>query len=350
MIRLADFLAFFDVRFGLGSGGGGGQNSFQWNDDIAPYWQQTLQDASAQAAQPYQQYQGQRVAFMDQNQQDALGGIRDFAMNSGSPVTHSANGQLQQTLDGDYLTGDLANPYASQQDPWANQMIQNGQNQYVGDSPQFQHVLQSGLDTMNSAYQNGTAADTTRAFNMAGAFGGSAHEHAVANNQAALAKQQSDYVSSMQNDQYNRSAQLQEGQLGRDLQADTINKGQGQDAYEAYLNRGNADFEGERARQMGAVPGGQNEQELALQRYQALMGAGDAQRAYQQQFDDLNYNDWQDSTNWGRNRSSWMSGILSGAQGGLPPTQTTTQSAYAANPFSSIMGTALAGYGMFGSR
>lgn len=300
------------------SGGGNGGTRFEWNDAIAPYWAQTLQDASGSASQPFSRDPNQRIAYQNSDIQTAMQELRNMNGMTRSPMDaiNGAIGQTSDTLSGRYLDGAGQDPYAGSSNP------------YRGFSPQFNAMTQAGRDDITNSYNQGTAADTTRLFNMSGAFGGSAHQNAMANNQTALAKQLGQYTSGMQNDQWARSGELANSDL----------------------NRGSAAWQGERGRQMGAVGLGNDQQGLGFQRASALMGVGDAQRTYEQQFLDMNHNDYLDSQNWGRNRDSWMAGILSGAQGGLPPSQISTPAAYSASPFSSILGSALSAYGMFGNR
>jgi hypothetical protein len=268
-----------------------------------------LNDANAIQHQGYQPYQYQRIADINPDQQSAMNSIRQFTDQGGTPEAMAANRQLYDTSNGSYLN---ANPYASASNP------------YSGFGSQFNTVLNNGLEDIRNQYQQGTAADTTRMFNMAGAFGGSAHQNAMANNESALAKQMGNYTAGMQNDQFNRSAGLQE----------------------SALNRGSGAFEDERNRMMGAVPGAQNTQNMFLQGANARMGVGDINRSYDQ--DQLNqyYNDWQAQQNYPQSQLDYYTGILSRAQGGMSPNSTTTQSGYAASPYSQVLGAGLAAYGL----
>lgn len=297
-------------------GGGGGQNAgtqkFEWNENIAPFWQGTLELGNALRQRPFQQYQGQKIAFKNQDQQDAMGAIRRFAHDSGSPTTKAADGSTYQTLTGHFLNGPGANPYAGEE------------NKFAGSNPYFNQVVDIGQKKIVDKYLQGTSADTTRMFNLAGAFGGDAHTKAIANNHSALAEQLGNYTAGMQNDQYQRSAGLEENRLGRASGA----------------------FEGERGRMMGAIPLGSDQQRLALERYKSLLGVGDMDRAYEQEFMNQNYQDWQDSQNHEFRMADWFSGLLGRAQGGMSPNMTYTQPGYQSSPFSQILGGGLAAYGL----
>lgn len=293
-----------------GSGGSSGVQKFEWNEALAPFWGEALENANALKDRPYERYQWDRIAGFDDDQNTAKEGIRHFVGSGGSPVTIAANGQIQNTLDDDYLSGTKMNPGALTS------------NAYEGiNSPIFQNLLNRGQQDIIDKYQQGTSADTTRTFNMSGAFGGSAHQKAVANNEAGLAKGLGDYTAGMQNDQYNRSAGLRENLINRGMQA----------------------YEGERGRQMGAIGMGQNEQALAFDRFQKLMGVGDMERSLKQDFLNLDFQDWQDAKNNPFKMSDFFTGVLSRAQGGMAPNSTTTMPGYGASPYSQLLGAGLLG-------
>lgn len=293
-----------------GGGGGSGTTRYEWNDAMAPYWGSLLQDAAGQAHTPYSQYAGDRTADFTNDQNTGMGAVRNYAMDPSGFLYGRGVDQYYDTLQGKYLTGSGANPYATQR------------NEYEGNSPQFESMLDAGSNDIAKAYQDGTAADTTRMFNLSGAFGGSAHQNAMANNEAALGKSLSNYEMQMRNDQYNRSAGLQDARLGR----------------------GNADYEAERQRQMMAGTASQADQGLTFDRFNALMGIGGMQQGQNQRDLDTNYQNWFDANHYGQNQSAWLSGILGAAQGGLAPSQFTSAPG---NNLSTGIGGALAAYGLF---
>jgi hypothetical protein len=306
-----------------GGGGGGGSTQYNWNDDMAPQWRNVLGDANNVYNTPYQAYQNgdpnALVAGISPDQSNAMNQIRAFTtdptLGVKDPNTslNDAQAQEQSTLSGNYLKGLGADPYA------------NMTNSYTGlNSQPFNDTLNAGLGDIVNQYKLGTDADTTRMFNQAGAFGGSAYGNAVAANQYSLGKALGNYASGMQNDQLNRSAQLEEQEIGRGSQA----------------------FQNERNRQVGMVGSAQNEQPLALQRAQALMGVGDANRSYNQDLLNANYNTWQQQRQYPYTQLDYLTGILSRAQGGISPNMTTQQSGYGASPFSSLLGAGLTAYGL----
>lgn len=145
-------------------------------------------------------------------------------------------------------------------------------------------------------------------------------------------------------DQYSRQNQNQEAFIGRDLQNQQLNKQLGLQSWEQGQDRGSQAYMGERGLMNSALSPAQNEQALAYQRIGGMMGIGDFGRGVDQQYRDEDYNNWFDANNYNKNQNAWMAGILSGAQGGLPPNQmTTAPGSTAANS----LGAALAAYGLF---
>lgn len=333
------------------SGAPGGTTKYEWNEQMGPLWTGALDYAGRLNdgnLNPYQPYPGQKIADLNDDQLAAMGAIRHFTDSSGSPATIAANGQLQKTLQGDYLRGVDQNPWTQGLNPYGTMGATADRNQYAGNSPQFEDMLRTGREGITDAYRQGTSADTTRMFNLAGAFSGSAHQNAVANNEAALAKQLGSYDSQMRNDQFNRSAGLEEGFLGRDLNAQLSDLGRVSQIEENRLNRGSQAFENERGRQIGAVPGGQNEQALALQRFNARMGIGDAQRSFEQDIINQGINDFTEQRDYPMKMLEWYTGMLSRAQGGMSPNMITQQNGYSASPYSQMLGAGLGLYGLMG--
>lgn len=255
----------------MSSGGGGqsGQTRYDWNDVIGSYWGGrpgpdgrggggVLGWAMDEASKPYQQYGGQRIASQNNDIWTAQQRIRDAAAAGGPVETQTGRAAAQNIAAG------------------------GSQNAYAGENPHFkQMVSNANQDTIN-AYKQGTSADLTRLMNMSGAFGGSAHMNALANNEAGLAKQLGNQTTSMYGQQYDKSAGLDESRLSR---------------------------------QLSAIPLTYQAQGLSTDLNNQLMGVGRDQMDYQQRFLDQNYGDWTNSQNWGRNNVNWLASLLGGAQG-----------------------------------
>ena len=260
-----------------GGGGNGGITRVDWNDVIGGYYGGKpgpdgkggggwLGEAEKVASTPYQSY-GNRIASRNNDQFTAAQRVRDMG-NTGGPyetaIARSAAGTIAAG------GGIQANPY-------------------MGDSPYFRDMMKSGMEDITNAYQKGTAAQTNRDANLAGVFGGGAYNNAVNDNQAALGKQLSQYAQGMQNQQYDRSGNL----------------------YEAGLNR-----------QMSAIPLAFQGQGLQNDLNDRLMGVGKWEQDEQQKYQDQGYNDWVQQQNWGRGNVDWMLGNINRAMGGTGITQT----------------------------
>jgi hypothetical protein len=298
-----------------GGAGGSGTQKYEWNDAMAPHWAnalswgQALTDPSGYGA--YDQYQGQRIADMNSSQHAGLGRVADIFSAGGTDASRAAGTQAASTLGNGYLTGTGANPFSAR-------------NIYEGDNPYFQQQLTSGLEDITNAYQQGTSADTTRLFNLSGAFGGSAHQDAISNNESNLARQLGDYTNKMRSGQFDRSAGL----------------------YDSYLGRGSSNYEGERGRQMSALGYGAQDLQSQLGLGNAMLGVGDVYRGFTQDHLTQDYSDWQEMQNQQYRMLDYYSGILGRAQGGMSPNMTQTSPSYSASPFSQVIGAGLLGYGM----
>jgi hypothetical protein len=290
-----------------------GETKYNWNDDMRDRWNNTLnysEELTAPHVQ-FQQYGGDRTADANWDQHNSFQYARDMATGSSSPIgsMDGARSQIVSTLGGDYLTGGKINPMAY------------ATNSYSGESPQFAQLMNRGSQNIADNYQRGTAADTTRMFNLSGAFGGSAHQQKMATDQSVLAQQLGDYTAGMQNDQWNRSAQLAEGQL----------------------NRGSGAYENERQRMMGAIGSGQNEQGLAYQRIAGVRDAGDFLQGMNQKDLDVLFQNFQDQQNFPYKQLDYRTNIYGRAQGGVSPNQTMYQSS---NGMAQGLGGLLAAYGL----
>lgn len=398
-----------------------GETKYSWNDDMRGPWLGTIDRAAHLSEDPYKSFQevsgGTRTAPINGFHADSLNYLQNMARMSSSPIgsMDGARGGIEDTLSGQYLN---ANPYtrnnnrfientnayagiqnnpwvdqhrnsfASQTNPWQNVSAQSYDNQFKGLGPTFEGMLDAGTKKITDAYQRGTARDLQGQAALSGAFGGSAHQNALANNQGALGEQLSNYVNSATQQQFERSAGLEENAINRSMQNQQFDKTMGGNWYDAMLGRatgadegllnrgaqsyqqmldrgfqseesalgrgyqsdenaaqrGFTGYSGERDRMMSAIPMGQNEQGLAYQRIQQLMGGGDFMRGVDQQYRDENYQDYLGQQNWPYKSLDFLSSILSRAQGGVGPT--TTMYSGGGNQAGNILGGLLGAYGM----
>jgi hypothetical protein len=289
----------------MSSGGGGqsGQTRYDWNDVIGSYWGGApgadgkggggvLGWAFDEATRPYQQYGAPRIAARNTDQFTAAQNVRNLASTGGPAETQTGRAAAQQFA--------------------AN----GGVNTYSGNNPYFQQMVRNANQDTEEAYKNGTSAELTRLMNMSGAFGGSAHLNAMANNQAGLAKQLGNQTTSMYGQQYDRSANLDESRLGR---------------------------------QMNAIPLTYQAQGLSTDLNNQLMGIGQWDQAENQKYLDQNYNDWATGNNWNRNNVNWLASLLGGAQGSTG-IQTQFGGYQPPNYGSTAAGLGLLGASLFGGK
>ena len=287
----------------MSSGGGGqsGQTRYDWNDVIGSYWGGkpgadgqggggVLGWAADIAKQPWRSYgtadygknldaANARVAGLDRAHNDAQNQIYSTVYGSGGygdDTTVMGQGYVQNVLN----NGDL-NSYMGQK------------NAYGGENPYFKQMVGNANADTAKAYQEGTGAELTRLMNLSGAFGGSAHQNALANNQAGLAKQLGQQTTSMYGQQYDRSAGIESEDLGR-------NSGLVENAL---------------GRKMAAVPLAYQSQGLGFDRANQLMNLGNFKRDYQQKLNDAAYGNFAEGNNWERGNVNWLASLLGGAQG-----------------------------------
>jgi hypothetical protein len=308
----------------------------------------TLMRGLNESLKGYQPYTGNLVAGLNPFQTGAGNALWTAGMQ-GTALGNAGREQGRATVEGNYLTGNKANPYAGTDGIGYN--LQQGnveQNQFMGENPYFMSQLDQGTKKITDAYKRGTSADTTRMYNLSGAFGGSAHADAVKNNEEALGEQLGNYTNSMLSGQYDRSANLRESDIGRQWQNSMFNVGEANknvDRYNQGRDRGFNAYENERGRMTGMVPTAMGNDSQYISNLMAAMGYGDKMQGQTQRELDDQYQRWTEGQNWDRNQINWLADFLGKAQG-------TTQSVQqfggygGINPMAGLLG-AGAMYGAF---
>lgn len=174
----------------------------------------------------------------------------------------------------------------------------------TGTNPYLDSVIQRGQKGVTDAYNSATA-DTTRRFNDVGQWGGSGHMQATKDNQQALAQGLGDLESGIR--------------------------------YQDYGNNLN--------RQMQAIPMASQLAQAQQGLYSGGLQAGNLQQGYGQALVDSQYGDWQRANNYGWDQLNNYGGAMGRVMGGAGQTSTTQEPS---NPWSSLLGAGLLGYGMFG--
>jgi len=181
----------------------------------------------------------------------------------------------------------------------------NGDYLDPNSNPWLKSTFDQAAGGMADAYARGTAATNNAQFNNAGAFGGSAHQEMTAANNKAF----SDSLGGLANQIYGQNYQMERGnQMQAAGMADSMANSDYRDA-------------------------------------QALIGAGDAYRGYQQDLLNQGYQDWQDAYNYPLTQLDILGNAINVASGGAGTNSTSTPSMYQANPYATAIGGGLAGYG-----
>jgi hypothetical protein len=87
---------------------------------------------------------------------------------------------LQGIANGQFNVNPSANP-------WMGAQTQVGTNQYIGQNPQLQSMINQANTNITNAYSNNVAPQTAAQFAHGGAFGGSAYNQQLQQNNNTLA-------------------------------------------------------------------------------------------------------------------------------------------------------------------
>lgn len=317
-----------------------------------PYFTQLMGQSAAQAATPYQQYQGQQVANFSPMQQAAFG-----ALSNMQPIPGAANtaGQIATNVANQAAGFNPqfdVNQVAPQSQVQAQQTgVQNWTQpgtaaQYM--SPYTQNVMSAQQALMNQAYQQNLNQINTQAA-QAGAFGGD--RQAIADQQAAqnynlgLANMQAQALQNaygqgqntflasqgqgLQSQIANQQAALQAamGNVGYGMQGQLANQQQNLAAQNlaAQYGLGGLQTQLGAGSQLGALaPSMQN---MGLNYLSAVQGAGNVQQQQQQQLLNTAYNNWANAQNWNWSQLGNLGNILHGVPVSPSVTQTNMQAA-----------------------
>jgi hypothetical protein len=310
-----------------GSGGGGTTNVAQFKppDYALQGWADYVNNATAVTQTPYQQYYGMQIAPINNAQVQGMQLTADIAGNN-APDYATARAMNQLTAAGGF------------ENPYSNIQTENGVNPWMGFSPDYGAFKQQSMDDVVRAYQTGTAAQTDTAFNRAGAFDGGARQAQIAANEYGLGKNLQNMSSNMDFQQWQNSAQLAEQALNRGLQAQT-----------GDLNRASQYWAQERENQMASLPAAMQAGQFDLANANALTGVGDAQRQYQQDMLNQQYNNYNQWQQYPYQMLDAYGSALSRASGNYGTNTAQSQQNYQANPYAALIGGGLLGAGLYNS-
>lgn len=281
------------------------QTNYGFAPEVAPYAQQLLGQAQAVtdiSQNPYQQYQGDRVAQFSPLQQQSY---ENAALMQGSPQLKDATAMAGEAGLGALNTSFTYNPYQAQQ--FTGQAVKD----YM--SPYMQNVVERQQQDAQRQAQIAQQAQGAQAA-RAGAFGGSGDYLMRAQAAANLARQKGDIqATGLQNafqnaqNQFNQSQAQNLGAAQLNAQQGQFGAGLGLQGLQTALTASNA---------LGALGGQQYQQNMginALQNQYGLQQQAQAQNILNNQYQDyLNYQ------NYPYKQLSFMSDIIRG----VPLTQT----------------------------
>lgn len=255
------------VYGGGGSGGGGTSTTLQSiPDELKPLASAYTNKAINLSNQGYQPYGGQRYEDLNTTQNLGIGMTQNRALYGDSTV-NAGRDYLQNSLSSGPQQA-TANPYAQQQNPYLDAMVNKAQANVLG---------------------NARAADM-----RSGSFGNSGVAEQAA-------RQMGDVATNMYGGAYNNQAQLAEAGAGRN----------------------DAMLQNYRSNNLNAAQLGLNYGNQAYQDAGQLMRAGQIQQDQNQQNRDFNYSQFQDASNLPYKQLSAMSGVFGSNLGN---SSTTTQS------------------------
>lgn len=330
------------------------ENMPKWYSD---YTQGLVARANAIAAEPYQQYNGPRIAGFSPDQNASQQTVRNM-QGAWQPYTNAATGYFNSSGQVNPLSWaspylDTAGGYA---DSGANTDIQGAASPYMAAAsktlpqnvdaymdPYVQNVINRSTDLAMQNYNERIAPTIESQFVRSGTYGSSAHEREA--NRAAR-----DLTNTIQG---NAQAALSGAysQAGQNFNADASRMGnlaqlsgnlsnmQAQNQLAAGQQMGNlgqitgqladayADNQLATGQQMGNL--GQLLQTLGYRDASGLETIGAQQQALGQANLDLAYKDFQNQRDYPRSTVDWMSSVIRGLQ---PPKSTETTSTSPGSP------------------
>lgn len=318
-------------------------------DYMKPYVQRNLAQAEAEANKPYEAYTGQRIAATDPNTLASRQALLDVSGTGISGLSDAQN-YTRQGIEaarqlGDYTTGTFTQ--ANYADP--TKFTGAAVNEYM--SPYMQAVVDSQKSNAILDYDRLRGSRDAQAVN-AGAFGGSRRFVQSGMDQEALLR-------NLGNIQATGSQNAFESAMGQFNTAEQQRMATEQ-ARAAELSRVQSGIEG--SRQFGAGQGlaalqagqglvgdlvsqGELERQTAIQNAQLKDTVGAANASDAQRQLDLNYQNWLDQQNYGRDAVNFMTSQVSGQP--QPTNTTTVGTSPAPSGLSQALGAGLSGLSLY---
>jgi hypothetical protein len=308
-----------------------------------------LEMGKTNAARPYQQYGGERVAPFTPEQEMAMQGVTQRALQ-GSGVINAGENALMNTIGGDYLSpyqrtqgmgqnvlqgtlrGGYLQPFSNTAMQGNNLMQRTMGGQFL--NPQSNPYLSRMVDTA----MNQTKGQLNSQFNRPGAFGSTAHQEVMARSLGDVANNM--YGQNYANERQNMMSAMggssagYENERARQLQA----AGMGEQGYQS-----------ERGNQMNAIgqalPYGEND----YRDWNALGTVGDTRRNYYNDLNNLNFENWTAEQNYPLTQQDILARSFGQATTGQGTAASTAPNPYRSNNTANYLGTGLTLGGLLSS-
>ena len=291
-----------------------------------PYAAGFLQRAQQVTDQPYQAYQGARVAGMAPWQDQAYQAQATRAMQ-GSPIMSGANTALQGFF-GQQSPGATQNPYGN---------VSAGINPMMGmNNPYLTQQIDSAQGDLARNWNQVVAPQWASNMQGSGSFGNSGVASAQALAMEGLQRNMGNIGQNMRFQDYTQQQQLQEANLNRGLQAQTTNAGLG----ESYAGRNDSMYGQGQNRQLSALGMAPSFAQQDYNDINQLQQAGQAYQGQQQKLLDAGYQQYLDARQYPQQQLGVFGQALGQAVGNQG-TQTSTQPG--ASTASQLVGGALTG-------
>jgi len=310
--------------------GSSGSNVPTW---LQQYSQGILAQSAALASQPYQTYQGPRIAGFTPQQTQAQNTVS------------SLQGQYQPAINqAEQLAGSSANPGAIQTglnmlQP-AQQDIQSALSPTAATmNPYTQNVIQQAKDQATQYWQDQLQPSINAQFTTGGNFGSAANQRA----QELGAKEVTQNIQDTSNAALSSAFQNAQN-VG--LQGAAQQSALGQTAGGLGYEQGVLGLQGASA--LGSLAG--QGQQLGLQGAAALDTSGQEQQQQNQQNLNLGYQDFLNQQQYPYQQASWLSQMMSGTATPttVPTSQQSSQTGYAPSYGASPLSQSIGLYNMFG--
>jgi hypothetical protein len=345
------FIDFFTLGVGGGSkGGGGGGNSTQTSystnlpEYAKPFYEELLKQTGKQVystdtegnvtgVNPYTPYTGERVAAFSPGQTAVQGEVA--GMKTPGQFGSAASGlNLGQTMG--FGAGAAGLGQAFSYDPSKTPIFSRSAASYYAD-PYASGVTDIAVREAERKGELDKTAGALGAINR-GTFGGARNTLMQAEQQRNLNQNIGDIRAKGAEQAYQNAQQQFNADVNRQQQAQQYGASLGSQIGLAGLQAG-IDTSGKQ----GAL--GAAEQTANLERLKAQAASAGEQQAYQQQIDDLKYQQFMDQQNYQKSQLDYLSQILRGNAAALG----TTQVSYAPAPSlaSQLGGVGLAGLGLY---